>query len=142
MPYKIAVTSSDGEHIDLHFGMANSFLILQVDEDTGAWEFQDARKIPKRSEAALGGDAAPGCGESASGCGGGGGGCGHQEDRLQSVIDTLSDCRYVFTAQIGKKPFTFLQRAGITALETPSEISFAVSKLNVYHKKQANIKRN
>jgi predicted Fe-Mo cluster-binding NifX family protein len=125
VPYKIAVTSSDGEHIDLHFGMADSFRILQMDEAAGSWEFQDTRKIP------VGSNAAPGCG-----------GCGHQDERLQSVINALSDCRYVFTARIGKKPFTVLQRAGITALEVPSEIPFAVSKLHAYHRKQATIKRN
>jgi predicted Fe-Mo cluster-binding NifX family protein len=152
--YKIALTSSDGEHIDLHFGSADGFYILQVDEETGTWEFLDPRKLPHDSNAILADvpAAADSCGVQASGagCGGGGGcgasspgsGCGHQDGRIQSVIDTLSDCRYIFTARIGKKPFTSLQRAGITALETQYDIPFAVSKLHAYHTKFGNINRN
>jgi predicted Fe-Mo cluster-binding NifX family protein len=149
VPYKIALTSSDGEHIDLHFGSADSFHILQVDEETGAWEFLDHRKIRPDSNAILpdAPAAADSCGvqASGSGCGGGGcgtsspgSGCGHQDGRLQLVIDTLSDCRYIFTARIGKKPFTVLQRSGITALETQHDIPFAVSKLHTYHTKFGN----
>ena len=44
MSYLIAVATSDGEIIDTHFGHADSFLILEVDED-GYYEEIEERVV-------------------------------------------------------------------------------------------------
>ncbi|MDR0876654.1 MAG: hypothetical protein LBN21_01265 [Treponema sp.] len=125
MPYNIAVTSSDGKKVDLHFGHTNDFYVLTVD-DTGAWEFIEKRVIPKSIEESC---------QSAGGC------LGHSDARLDSVIKLLSDCTYILTMKVGPKPHMFLKRAGITALESPADIDFAVSKVHAYHLKYAEINR-
>jgi predicted Fe-Mo cluster-binding NifX family protein len=135
MPYKIALTSTDGKSIDLHFGHADSFKILRVDESSGAWEYVEDRII-REPEPACGSAGGNSCGE-ASGCGG----HGHNLDRLNAVIAGISDCRYVLTARIGPKPGDLLRHAGITALESPPDISAAVSKLNKYHLKYGHINK-
>jgi predicted Fe-Mo cluster-binding NifX family protein len=137
MSYKIALTSSDGKTIDTHFGQARTFRILEVDEASGAWEFEEFRTLPPESCQAVSGCAQAGggaCGERAPVSG-----CGHQDGRLRQVAGLLSDCRYVLSARIGKKPHMALQRAGITALESPADISFALSKLHAYHVKYARL---
>ncbi|MDR3122943.1 MAG: hypothetical protein LBU16_04095 [Treponema sp.] len=130
MPYRIAITSSDGKQIDLHFGHADSFYVIQVDEETGAWEPVGRRDLPE----AVPEGAEPDCG--------GRGGCsGHNDERLNRVIGILPDCRYLLTFRIGKKPHAFLQRAGITALESPGDLSLAIPKLTAYHIKYGRINK-
>jgi predicted Fe-Mo cluster-binding NifX family protein len=139
MPYKIALTSSDGKTVDTHFGQAQTFRILEVNDITGAWEFEEFRTLPPESCEVISGCARAGGGD----CGAGAAvsGCGHQDLRMRHVAGLLSDCRYVLTARIGKKPHILLQRAGITALESPADIRFAVSKLHAYHQKYAHINK-
>jgi predicted Fe-Mo cluster-binding NifX family protein len=84
MRYNIALTSSDGKQVDLHFGHAEFFYIVQVEESTGAWSSVEQRRLP----------AAP-CGGGESG----GAGCsGHNDERLNRVMGILSDCRYLLTS--------------------------------------------
>jgi predicted Fe-Mo cluster-binding NifX family protein len=128
MPYRIALTSSDGKFVDLHFGHAEKFSILSVDEQTGKWELLEQRLLDQADTIS--------CPASGSGA------ChGHNDERLNLVIKTISDCQYVLTSKIGPKPQEILKRAGITALESPADINFAVSKLHVYHLKYADINR-
>jgi predicted Fe-Mo cluster-binding NifX family protein len=139
MPYKIALTSSDGRTIDTHFGQAQTFRILEVDDNTGDWEFEEFRTLPPESC-----EAVSGCGQAGGGACGAGAvvpGCGHQDLRMRNVAGLLADCRYVLTARIGKKPHMLLQRAGITALEAPADIRFAVLKLHAYHLKYAHLNK-
>jgi hypothetical protein len=126
MSYKIALTSSDGKQADLHFGHTGVFHILQVDEETGNWEPLEQRFLPGETEAAP--DESHGC-------------LGHNDERLNSVIALLSDCRYLLTARIGKKPHTLLQRSGITALECQEDLSGALTKLHLYHLKYTGINK-
>ncbi|MDR0721380.1 MAG: hypothetical protein LBF75_01125 [Treponema sp.] len=147
MPYKIALTSSDGIAIDKHFGETETFLIFDVD-DTGSGKFNELRALLPESPIIISGRESPtvrsGCAEAAGGgCGGGSSvhGCGHRDVRMKQVAGLLSDCRYILTARIGKKPYMFLQREGITALESPADIPYAISKLHAYHVRFGRINR-
>ncbi|MDR1100507.1 MAG: hypothetical protein LBL28_08515, partial [Treponema sp.] len=81
MSYRIALASSNGKQVDLHFGHTGSFYIIEVDAETGAWALVEQRDLP---EAVAG--PAPG----------GQGGCsGHNDERLNRVIGILPDCRYL-----------------------------------------------
>ncbi|MCI6798648.1 MAG: NifB/NifX family molybdenum-iron cluster-binding protein, partial [Spirochaetia bacterium] len=55
--YKVAVASSDGKTVDTHFGHAQSFLIFEVDEQTGAFEDVEERDVRAacNSQASCGG---------------------------------------------------------------------------------------
>jgi predicted Fe-Mo cluster-binding NifX family protein len=128
MPYKIALTSSDGKNIDLHFGHAENFLIAEVDEQQGSWKILESRALPHEADNCSAANA--NCSAS-TGCTG----HGHQDGRLLSVISAISDCTYILTAKIGPKPHSVLQKAGITALEAPLDIAEALPKLNTYHLK-------
>ena len=129
MPYKIAVASTDGQAVDAHFGRTDRFYIYEVD-DGGAYSQVDVRGVQGQPEMQ-------------GGCGGCrdvqarpevSGGCNrHDEQGIKPLTDALSDCRYVLAAQIGKRPQMLLKRAGITALESPPELSEAISKLHKYY---------
>ncbi|MDR1277883.1 MAG: hypothetical protein LBK02_03955 [Treponema sp.] len=134
MPYNIAVTSSDGERVDLHFGHAGLFYILEVDEKTGAFTVLDKKEAPRALT-----DTAE---QNAGNCGGCGG-SRHENmmARINAIIETIASCAYLLTARIGPKPAELLRRAGISALESPREINEAVAKLNKYHLKYGNINK-
>ena len=140
MSFKAAVTSSDGTAVDLHFGGATRFYIFAVD-DNGAAVADEVKTIIRETESAGcdGGREFARCGE--FGAGGeldgdrGCGGHGHTPKSVQSVVDALPGCQYILTAKIGNKPHMFLQKAGITALESPPDIMDALSKLYKYHAK-------
>ncbi|WP_010256278.1 NifB/NifX family molybdenum-iron cluster-binding protein [Treponema primitia] len=152
MPYKIALTTSNGSDVDLHFGQSTEFQVFQVHEDTGTWEFLEQRNLnratgpacapgecPDTSQASC----APGCAapSQAASCGGCGSGQGHRDERIEAVIAVLSDCNYILTAKIGPKPQAVLKQAGITALESPTDLGVAIGKLNTYHNKYNKITR-
>jgi predicted Fe-Mo cluster-binding NifX family protein len=126
MSYKIALTSSNGRQIDLHFGHTDEFQIIHVDDISGIWEILEPRKLIIK-ELVTGGNC------SGDGCTG----HGHNDVRLNAVIQILSDCRYILTARIGPKPQAVLQQAGITVLESPENIAIAIPKLHAYHLKYA-----
>jgi predicted Fe-Mo cluster-binding NifX family protein len=128
MSYRIALASSDGKQVDLHFGYADFFYIIQVDEKTGLWNSIEQRSLPEAPREGVEPGRQGGC-------------SGHNDERLNRVINILPDCRYLLTRRIGKKPHAFLQRCGITALESPFDINEAVAKLNNYHLKYGNINK-
>lgn len=119
MPYKIAVTSSDGNSIDLHLNEAERFLILRVDETTG-----EAAEEPPRPFSAV----HPAADETA--CAARGGCCDSR--RFSRLAALLADCRYLLTQKIGRKPYAVLQAQGVTALEVSGDLSAAVQALHRY----------
>jgi predicted Fe-Mo cluster-binding NifX family protein len=132
MPYNIALTSSNGKQVDTHFGHADDFYILQVDEESGAWEILEKKALPASSASATGDDCNDGCGEKR-----------HEKmmSRIETVKNILEGCTYLLTAKIGPKPCDLLRHSGITALESPPDIGEAILKLNKYHLKYGNINK-
>jgi predicted Fe-Mo cluster-binding NifX family protein len=132
MPYNIAVCSTDGRYIDLHFGHTNVFYILQIDDKTGKWEILEKKELPVSSVCSGGENCNTGCN-----------GNRHENmmARIKTVTELLVGCKYLLTARIGPKPGDLLRHAGITALESPPDISAAVSKLNLYHLKYGNVNK-
>jgi predicted Fe-Mo cluster-binding NifX family protein len=125
MPYTIAVASSDGQYVDLHFGQTEDFYIFEVDEKTAALTALEKKKANPDS----------------AGCSANCRGNGHETmmARIETVTELLAGCKYLLTAKIGPKPSDLLRRAGVIALESPPDISEAVLKLNTYHRKYGNI---
>ena len=110
MSIQIAVTSSDGAHVDEHFGHCGAFYIVQLDTTGGLWRITDVRRTE------------PACRNFA-----------HQEEHVQEIADMLSDCRCLMTYRIGMYPAYVFRSWGVycqeTAAEEPETIAQAVVRL-------------
>ena len=143
MSIKVAIASSDGLNIDLHFGQAKEFIIYEA--QNGVFVQTERRTVPElpgaeapaATEEVLGGGCGSGCG---SGCGGGGGGCGGgASGPLAPAVELLLDCRAVVAAQIGQNMGRQLQRNAISVFDIELPVSEALEKLAAYYKKFGDI---
>lgn len=128
MSYKVAVTTTDGISINQHFGQADSFLIIEVNEETGTWKEAGVRIVGKSVHA----------NETSSEelC------MGHFDPHIEKVAALLSDCIYLLTERIGRKPYKILQQNGINSLESPAGLIEAIRQLNQYLNKTKKILGN
>ncbi|MBZ9570711.1 nitrogen fixation protein [Methanobrevibacter sp. TMH8] len=96
---KVAVASTDGKNIDLHFGDANQFFIFNI---IGK-EFLELRKkveLPLED---------------------------HSE-RWRASIDLLYDCKALLCKKIGKEPHIELRKKGIKVIVIDSKIDNALDE--------------
>jgi predicted Fe-Mo cluster-binding NifX family protein len=98
---EIAVATSNGKIIDLHFGDANRFLIYKIEE--GKAEFQEIREKTTMSIE------------------------NHQE-RWVSSIDLINDCKAVICKKIGKEPAIELRKLGIKPIQLECEVKDAIEE--------------
>ena len=146
MSIKVAIASSDGLNVDLHFGQAKSFLIYEL--KGSKFELTEKRELPVLENESTLPDAATelnfgggcggggfGCG-SGSGCGGSGGGCGGgATGPLAPAVELLLDCRSVVAAQIGQGMGRQFQRNAISVFDIELPIEEARNKLAAYYLK-------
>lgn len=107
--YRIAIASSDGINVDTHFGHAFSFIIADVNEETG-----DVTEIEER-------DVSPAC--EGHSCG------GHQGRNISRIAEILSDVRYVLIARIGPPAAAELASKGIDTFEGTGTIEQKIKDL-------------
>ena len=143
MSIKVAIASSDGLNINLHFGQAKEFIIYEA--QNGAFVKTETRALPlvvEPVENTSEGECNPaggfGCG---SGCGGGGGGCcgGGAGGPASPVVELLSDCRSVVAAQFGQNIRRQFERKAISVFDIELPVSEALEKLATYYKKFGDI---
>ena len=144
MSIKVAIASSDGLNIDLHFGQAKSFLIYELKDKK--FELIEKREVPASANESAVPDATEsdfgggcgggfGCG-SGSGCGGSGGGCGGgASGPLAPSVELLLDCRSVVAAQIGQGIRRQFERNAISVFDIELPIEEALNKLAAYYLK-------
>jgi len=98
----IAVTSSDGKHIDTHFGKADRFLVYAVGTGEPAllYEVQAPRY-----------------------CGGTGPGHDLMQDKLAAIATSLGDCRVIVTAMIGEPPKEAMEQLGVDIISLTGPVS-------------------
>jgi predicted Fe-Mo cluster-binding NifX family protein len=138
MSYRIALCSSNGRHIDLHFGHTKKFFVAEINEETGLWNFLETKDLPSSSD----------CRER-EGCASCRKGDAvavksrHENmmERVKDAVTLIDGCVYILTARIGPKIADLLKHNGITALESPPDIHEAVARLNKYHLKYGNINK-
>ena len=119
MAYRIAFATSDGEHIDRHFGAAEGFLILEVQQDGSYLE------LAKRA-------GHPPCRHGF-----------HDEGVMQEAVKNLRDCLYVAAEAIGPGAQKALEREGVLPLEVQEiTIEEAVRQIHKYqvNKERASVK--
>ena len=108
--YRVALASTDNRFVDQHFGRAESFLIVDVD-DNGDYEEIEQRFVEPV-------------------CNGG----HHDAAKLKRGVDGVSDCNFVLAARIGDGARGKLEERGIAAFEMPGPVSEAIRRLDGYLK--------
>ncbi len=90
--YRIAIASSNGENVDLHFAQAESFLIYEITKD--GVDFIDDRPVvlPEKEHV-------------------------HNEENMDAVIELLNDCVAVFVLKIGMRSSRQLYARGLKSFE-------------------------
>jgi predicted Fe-Mo cluster-binding NifX family protein len=115
MSVRIAVATTDGKVVNEHFGRADAFTIVELDE-TGH------RFLEKRETEPV--------------CDGG----YHDDDTMQQAIDLLSDCRAVLVSRAGPGAKRALEIRNISVFEIGLPLDEALEKLRAYYYKNT-IKR-
>ena len=108
--YRVALASTDNKHVDQHFGRAESFLIVDVD-DKGNYEEIEQRFVNPVCE-----------------------GGHHNDEKLKRGAEALLDCNFVLAAKIGGGALGALQEHGIAAFEMPGEVGDSLFRLDGYLK--------
>lgn len=125
MGIKVAIATSDGLNIDLHFGQAKSFLLYEFKD--GKFELSEKREVPVDDSAEV---ALRHCGGSGGGCGG-----GAASGPLAPAVELLLDCRAVVAAQIGQGMRRQLERNAISVFDIEIPVEDALKKLAAYYAK-------
>lgn len=139
MSIKVAIASSDGLNVDLHFGQAKSFLIYELKESK--FVLTEKRELPVSAnestspEAPSPQDFSSGCGGAGFACGSGGGCGGGAAGPLAPAVELLLDCRSVVAAQIGQGMGRQFQRNAISVFDIELPIEEALNKLAAYYLK-------
>lgn len=136
MSVKIAVATSDGKNVDLHFGKAERFKIFELKD--GKFVFIEERKAIKlkNSDESSSVCSASSCGGGQGGGCGGGNGCGDSSGIESPNVALLSDCVAVVAAKFGKQIMRQFERKAISVFDIECPLDFALEKLAAYYKKQ------
>lgn len=104
MSNRIAIASTDGIVINQHFGHADRFHIVDIEEN--GYSFVETRKVAK-------------C------CNGG----EHEESSFETVASTLGDCKAIFVSRIGPGAATYMEAKGFEIFEAPYVIEDVLKKV-------------
>lgn len=108
--YRVAIASTDNRNVDQHFGRAESFLIVDVDE-AGNYEEIEQRFV---NPVCLGGH--------------------HDVNQLRRGVYGILDCNFVLAARIGDGAVYELREKGIAAFEMPGSVPDGLRRLDGYLK--------
>ncbi|MDR3232003.1 MAG: hypothetical protein LBT65_11235 [Synergistaceae bacterium] len=107
--YRVAIGSTDRENVDLHFGKCDAFTIAEIDDANKSYRIGERRVVPALCSS-----------------------CGMEDETsgtMDTVIEALSDCRFVVVSRIGRWPFAMLYAKGIEGIEFYGPISDALERL-------------
>jgi len=102
---KIAVASSDGESVDLHFGKAQNFLIFEFNGDKA--EFLESREVTIDPE---------------------------EKHQWSKSLQTIKDCEVVICVQAGMKGKFGLENAGIKLVEDEGPVGEVLERYIAHYK--------
>ncbi|MGN0728331.1 NifB/NifX family molybdenum-iron cluster-binding protein [Treponema sp.] len=109
--YRVALASSDGNSVDMHYGRAEKFYIYFVGEQD--YDLVEERKT---EPVCLGGK--------------------HEVSAMEKSAEKFSDCRYVVAAKIGSGAASSLAKKGVTGMELPGSVDEAILKVWKYNRIQ------
>lgn len=101
---RFAVATKNGTIVDMHFGHAQEFYIYEC--NAANTQFVETRKVSKYCDGLE---------------------CGDKEDRWESVIRAVADCKVVLALRIGSVPEKRLKENGIGVFTTYERVETAVA---------------
>ncbi|RBQ23452.1 hypothetical protein ALNOE001_10530 [Candidatus Methanobinarius endosymbioticus] len=104
---RIAVASSDGKNVDLHFGKARSICIFDFDEEGNNKSFIEKRKV----------EFEPG-----------------QKHQWMKTLDVIQDCDIMICVQTGFKSKFGIEEAGIKLVEDEGPIDDVLNRYIEHYK--------
>lgn len=110
--YRVALASSDGESVNIHYGKCNLFYIYAIDDDVGY------DLIEKRSVTSVCQDGS------------------HVKSAMEESVKQFLDCKYVVASRIGPGAAQALTSEGIISMELPGSIDNAILKVWKYNRVQ------
>lgn len=105
--YLMALATSDGLEVDVHFGQASRFDVYRI--QNSSFTFLESRVVK------------PLCQHP-----------GHNNARLEQAITVLSDCAVVVCAQIGPAAQNMVEGAGISCYELAAPLQQAIGQVVSY----------
>lgn len=123
MSIKIAIATSDGLNVDLHFGKASSLDIYEFSK--GKFVKTENRALPQDDENAP---------QKSEDCSGNGGGCSCG-GALSSKASAVLDCKAVVAAKIGPQIVRQLENKTVSAFHVECTVEEALQKLTIYYSK-------
>jgi len=111
---KIAFATTDGKRVDEHFGRAGTFAVYELSPD--GYSFLEMRTFAEGRDSAV--EETKGMGQL-------------HDDRVQSKVDRLSDCKIIYLTEIGGPPAARLIRKGMMPIKVkePVPIEDSLQKL-------------
>lgn len=106
MAYRIAITSTDGIVVNQHFGHAERFHIIEIDDEKKTYKYVDTRESERVCQ-----------------------GHYHHDSSFNKVIDVLSDVHAVIVAKIGQGASQQLESRGLTIYEASFPIEAVIEKI-------------
>lgn len=103
---QVAVATKSGMMVDMHFGHASEFYVYEY--SNGKTVFKEKRRVSKYCNGPQD--------------------CDEQEDKMESIIRTISDCNAVIAMRIGDAPKQKLMVRGIQVYTTVDAIEASVQK--------------
>lgn len=110
--YRVAVASTDGESVNIHYGKSNLFYIYFVDDENG-YDLVEKRSV------------IPVCQDGS-----------HIKSAMEESAKQFEDCKYVVASRIGAGALQALTSSGIISMELPGNIDDAILKVWKYNRVQ------
>ena len=110
--YRIAIASTDGDSVNIHYGKSNLFYIYRVDDETG-YDLIEERSVT------------PVCQDGS-----------HEKSSMEESVKQFEDCKYVVASRIGAGALQALTSSGIISMELPGNIDDAILKVWKYNRVQ------
>jgi nitrogen fixation protein NifX len=107
---KVAFATTDGSHIDEHFGRAGKFAVYELKPN--GYSFVELRRFAEGRDAAI---------EESRGV-------GHiHDDLVQGKVERLADCRIIYLTEIGGPSAARLVKKGIMPVKVKESVSIEES---------------
>lgn len=137
MSFKIAAATGDGENINLHFGAAEDFLVLEYSDEGELLSSQSrAFVVDEVIDTEASDLRSPGTGCGGGGCSGGGCGGGTQaSSRIKQAAKFIADCDYLLAAGIGPGAERTLHALGINSYQITGNIFTAAEKILAFRRR-------
>ena len=98
---RIAVASTDGENVDLHFGKARSLYVYEYDEEKDEFKFIDQRNVEIEADMK------------------------HQNPK---IIKAIEDCEVAICEQFGPKAAIYAEDAGLKLVKDEGSVEEVLIK--------------